>query len=116
MEIIRRNGYPVETHYTVTSDNVVLEIHRVPHGPMLELFRLNRRIPVLLMHGIAQSSSDWFLNSPLKDSLGFFLSNEGYDVWVGNFRGNLNKNSGHGAVSWNYRSESRKVSNKPISQ
>lgn len=93
----------METHYTKTEDNVVLEMHRIPHGPILEIFRLNRRIPVLLMHGISQSSADWFLNTPTKNSLGFLLSNEGFDVWLGNHRGNLNKNSRLGNVSWDFR-------------
>ncbi|CAL8111270.1 unnamed protein product [Orchesella dallaii] len=102
VDLIRKHRYPAETHYTRTEDNVVLEIHRIPHGPMLELFRLNRRIPVVLMHGILQSSSDWLLNTPSQNSLAFMLSNEGYDVWIGNHRGNLNKNSGLGQRSWNY--------------
>ena len=42
---------------------------------------------MFLQHGILASSESWILNGP--DSLGLRLANEGYDVWMGNNRGNM---------------------------
>lgn len=43
--------------------------------------------PVLLQHGLLSSSADWLLSGPHK-SLAFLLVELGYDVWLGNARGN----------------------------
>lgn len=40
----------------------------------------------MLQHGLTGSSDDWFINS--QGSVGFHMANQGYDVWVGNNRGN----------------------------
>lgn len=44
----------------------------------------NRRYPVLLIHGLLQSSGTYCTNDD--DSLAFFLCKSGYDVWLGNNR------------------------------
>lgn len=48
----------------------------------------NRRYPVLLMHGLLQSSGAYCTND--EDSLAFFLCKSGYDVWLGNNRCGFN--------------------------
>ncbi|XP_063240307.1 lipase 3-like [Bacillus rossius redtenbacheri] len=45
-----------------------------------------RRPVVLLQHGVLASSLDWVLTGPGK-ALGYKLSDAGWDVWLGNFRG-----------------------------
>ncbi|KAG0131268.1 Alpha/Beta hydrolase protein [Tuber indicum] len=43
-----------------------------------------RKYPVLLMHGLLQSSGAFCVND--EDSLAFYLCKAGYDVWLGNNR------------------------------
>ena len=74
-ELIEDSGYEVEVHEAITADGFLLQLHRIP----------SRGKPVLLMHGLLCSSYCWVTSGP--DSLGFLLSDLGYDVWLGNFRG-----------------------------
>ncbi|KAM0819604.1 hypothetical protein AB5N19_05420 [Seiridium cardinale] len=47
-----------------------------------------RKFPVLLMHGLLQSSGAYCVND--EDSLAFYLCKSGYDVWLGNNRCGFN--------------------------
>lgn len=44
----------------------------------------NRRYPILLMHGLLQSAGAYCCNDD--DSLAFYLTKAGFDVWLGNNR------------------------------
>lgn len=108
MRRIRHDGFPVEHHKVQTKDGYILTLHRIP---FLQHYangdaHVVRRPVVFMLAGIYASSDAWLLNGP-ENSLPYLLSRQGYDVWLGNNRGNIysRQNIFHNATErdfWNF--------------
>lgn len=84
--------YIIEEHTVQTPDGYLLKLFRVnlsesEKAKLPQNYQPNLNKPVLMMHGM-ESSSDGFFMTGTEDSAGFYIVNKGFDVWVGNSRGN----------------------------
>jgi pimeloyl-ACP methyl ester carboxylesterase len=84
-EIATENGFRFEEHTVTTEDGYILTVFRVP-GLINE--PVQRTKPVVFMqHGLMDSANAWVMNWP-EVAPAFVTARAGYDVWLGNSRGN----------------------------
>ncbi|XP_061342095.1 uncharacterized protein LOC133288377 isoform X2 [Gastrolobium bilobum] len=87
-DVITDLGYPYEAIHVITADGYILLLERIP--------RRDSRKAVYLQHGVFDSSMGWVSNGVV-GSPAFAAYDQGYDVFLGNFRGlvsreHVNKN------------------------
>ncbi|KAI1323979.1 Alpha/Beta hydrolase protein [Xylariaceae sp. FL0255] len=94
VEICATFGYTAEEHVVPTKDGFLLGLHRLAWKKGEEDTKVNdgpasikKRI-VYLHHGLLMNSEIWVCLTDARRSLPFVLVEQGFDVWLGNNRGN----------------------------
>ncbi|KAK3336170.1 Alpha/Beta hydrolase protein [Cercophora scortea] len=87
-------GYTAEEHLVQTKDGYLLLLHRLAWRKGEEDVRVNRgpnsvkKRVVYLHHGLLMNSEVWVCLTDAQRALPFILVDRGFDVWLGNNRGN----------------------------
>jgi len=84
-------GYEFEEHVVLTRDGYLLGLHRLctPKGTSRTSIGGSSNKPVVyLHHGLLMNSEIWVCLTTPERSLPFVLVDMGFDVWLGNNRGN----------------------------
>jgi len=82
---VKAMNYPVQTHKITTEDGYILTFFRI-QAKNQNAFK--KGLPVVyLQHGLLDSADTWVIDDE-PNCPGLQLANQGYDVWLGNSRGN----------------------------
>lgn len=84
-QLCTENGFQSEQHTVTTADGYILTMFRIP-GLINETPGTPKQ-PLLMHHGLLDCSDTWVVNDP-DLAPAFIMAKAGYDVWLGNSRGN----------------------------
>ena len=83
-QIAEENGFDYESHKVTTDDGYILNVFRIRQPG------LAAGAPVAFcQHGLLSAANTWIMNEP-DVAPAFQLARQGYDVFLGNNRGNMN--------------------------
>lgn len=83
-DLVKPLNYPIEEHVVTTKDGYKLTVFRI----QAKGTKITQGKPVIILqHGNEDSSDNWVINDENK-APGFYLANQGYDIWLPNNRGN----------------------------
>ena len=87
-QYVKENGFTLQIHPVQTYDGYILNVHRIvkSNGEAEEkTSRKPYKGVIYLQHGLMCCSADWMVPG----GIAYVLAGHGYDVWMGNFRGNI---------------------------
>jgi pimeloyl-ACP methyl ester carboxylesterase len=84
-EIANNAGFSFEEHSVTTEDGYILALYRIPG--LLGEEPDSEKPPVMFQHGLFSSADTWIMNYA-EVAPAFVAARTGYDVWLGNNRGN----------------------------
>ncbi|KAI5964702.1 TGL1 [Candida pseudojiufengensis] len=86
-DMVKLFGYDVESRIVTTKDDYLLTIHRIKSSNPSSSRVPNGKV-IYLHHGLLMCSEIWVTMIEKYQNLPFILYDLGYDVWLGNNRGN----------------------------